>query len=115
MFSSVAAQRGFAMHASIGMAKGAVNGLTLSLAAELSPKIRVNAISPSVTQTPLAEKILSNKLMADSIKNKHALNRLGTREDIARLATFLISEDAGWITGQIIGVDGGRSTIEVSG
>jgi NAD(P)-dependent dehydrogenase (short-subunit alcohol dehydrogenase family) len=115
LFSSVAAQRGFSMHTSIGMAKGAVNGLTLSLAAELSPKIRVNAISPSVTQTPLAEKILSNKLMAESITKKHPLNRLGTREDIARLATFLISEDAGWITGQIIGVDGGRSTIEVSG
>ena len=115
LFSSVAAQRGFSMHTSMGMAKGAVNGLTRSLAAELSPKIRVNAISPSVTQTPLSEKILSNEQMAESIRNKHPLNRLGTREDIAKLAAFLISEDAGWITGQIIGVDGGRSTIEVKG
>ncbi|WP_300464065.1 SDR family oxidoreductase [Desulfobacula sp.] len=115
LFSSVAAQRGFSMHTSIAMAKGAVNGLTRSLAAELSPLIRVNAISPSITQTPLTEKILSNPSMAEAIKNKHPLNRLGTPEDMAALAAFLISEDAGWITGQIIGVDGGRSTIEVKG
>jgi NAD(P)-dependent dehydrogenase (short-subunit alcohol dehydrogenase family) len=115
LFSSVAAQRGFAMHASIGMAKGAVDGLTRSLAAELAPNIRVNAISPSVTQTPLSEKILSNEQVAESIKNKHPLKRLGTPEDIATLATFLISKRSGWITGQVIGVDGGRSTIETSG
>lgn len=114
LFSSVAAQRGFAMHASIGMAKGAIDGLTRSLAAELAPDIRVNAISPSVTQTPLSEKILSTEQVAESIKNKHPLNRLGTSEDIATLAAFLISEKSGWITGQVIGIDGGRSTIEAA-
>ena len=112
LFSSVAAQRGFSMHASIGMAKGAVDGLTRSLASELAPKIRVNAISPSVTQTPLSEKILSNEKIAASIRNKHPLKRLGNPEDISALAAFLISEQSEWITGQVIGVDGGRSTID---
>ncbi len=115
LFSSVAAQRGFAMHASMGMAKGAVDGLTRSLAAELAPKIRVNAISPSVTRTPLSEKILSNEQMVEAIEKKHPLKRLGTKEDIASLASFLISEKSGWITGQILNVDGGRSTIESTG
>ena len=115
LFSSVAAQRGFTMHASMGMAKGAVDGLMRSLAAELAPKIRVNAISPSVTKTPLSEKILSNEQVIESIKNKHPLKRLGTPEDIAQLAAFLISERSAWITGQVIGVDGGRSTIEITG
>lgn len=115
LFSSVAAQRGFAMHASMGMAKGAVDGLMRSLAAELAPKVRVNAISPSVTQTPLSEKILSNEQISESLMNKHPLKRLGTKEDMATLAAFLISEKAGWITGQVIGVDGGRSTIEPMG
>jgi NAD(P)-dependent dehydrogenase (short-subunit alcohol dehydrogenase family) len=114
LFSSVAAQRGFAMHASMGMAKGAIDGLTRSLAAELAPDIRVNAISPSVTQTPLSEKILSNEPVAESLKNNHPLKRLGTPEDMATLAAFLISEKSGWITGQVIGVDGGRSTIETT-
>lgn len=114
LFSSVAAQRGFAMHTSMGMAKGAIDGLTRSLAAELAPGIRVNAISPSVTQSPLSEKILLNEQVAESIKNKHPLKRLGTPEDAARLAAFLISEESGWITGQVLGVDGGRSTIETT-
>lgn len=115
LFSSIAAQKGFPMHASMGMAKGAVDGLVRSLAAELAPKIRVNAISPSVTQTPLSQKILSNEEMAKAIMNKHPLKRLGTASDIAKLTAFLVSEESGWITGQVIGVDGGRSTIEVAG
>lgn len=115
LFSSVAAQRGFTMHASIGMAKGAVDGLTRSLASELAPHIRVNAISPSVTRTPLSEKILSNEQIAESIMNKHPLKRLGRPEDISKFAAFLISEQSEWITGQVIGVDGGRSTIETIG
>ncbi|MBT8358092.1 MAG: SDR family oxidoreductase [Deltaproteobacteria bacterium] len=112
LFSSVAAQRGFAMHASIGMAKGAINGLTRSLAAELAPNIRVNAIAPSITRTPLSEKILSNEGIVEAVKKQHALKRLGNKEDIAQLASFLISSEASWITGQIIGVDGGRATLE---
>ena len=111
LFSSVAAQQGFPSHASMGMAKGAVDGLTLSLAAELAPKVRVNAIAPSLTNTPLASSILSNEKVAAAVGGLHALERLGTPEDIAALGAFLLSEEADWITGQIISVDGGRSTI----
>lgn len=111
LFSSVATQQGFTFHASVGMAKGAVNGLTLSLAAELAPKVRVNAIAPSLTRTPLAAGLLSNERIATSLAEMHPMQRLGSPEDIAKLATFLLSPDANWITGQIIGVDGGRSTL----
>lgn len=113
LFSSVAALQGFSLHASIGMAKGAVNGLTLSLAAELAPKIRVNAIAPSLTRTGLSEGILSSEKMEEAIAGMHALERIGRPEDIAALAAFLLSEEADWITGQIISVDGGRSTLRV--
>jgi NAD(P)-dependent dehydrogenase (short-subunit alcohol dehydrogenase family) len=115
LFSSVAAFQGFSLHASMGMAKGAVSGLTLSLAAELAPKVRVNAIAPSLTRTPLSEGIVSNDKMAESIAGLHALQRLGTPGDIARLTAYLISKDADWITGQIFSVDGGRSTLRTQG
>lgn len=115
LFSSVAAVQGFAFHGSIAMAKGAVNGLTLSLANELAPRVRVNAIAPSLTRTPLAKEILSNQKMEASIAELHALQRLGTPEDIAALTAFLLSPEADWITGQIISVDGGRSTLRTKG
>jgi NAD(P)-dependent dehydrogenase (short-subunit alcohol dehydrogenase family) len=115
LFSSVVARQGFTFHASMGMAKGAVDGLTLSLAAELAPKVRVNAIAPSLTRTPLAEGILSNEQMAKGVAGLHALERLGTPEDIAALGAFLLSPEADWITGQIISVDGGRSTLRTKG
>jgi NAD(P)-dependent dehydrogenase (short-subunit alcohol dehydrogenase family) len=115
LFSSVAVGQGFAFHASIGMAKGAVEGLTRSLAAELAPKIRVNAIAPSLTRTPLADGILANEKMAEAITKMHALRRLGTADDAANLAAFLLSDEAGWITGQVLGVDGGRSSLRTSG
>ncbi|MGB3212907.1 MAG: SDR family oxidoreductase [Desulforhopalus sp.] len=111
LFSSVAALQGFTFHASMGMAKGAVSGLTLSLAAELAPKIRVNALAPSLTRTPLANSILSNEKVAATVTELHALKKLGTSDDIANLVEYLLSERAGWITGQIISVDGGRSTL----
>lgn len=113
LFSSVAALQGFPLHASMSMAKGAVDGLTLSLAAELAPKIRVNAIAPSLTRTRLGEGILSNVKVAEAIAGMHALERVGKPEDIAALVAFLLSEEADWITGQIISVDGGRSTLRV--
>jgi NAD(P)-dependent dehydrogenase (short-subunit alcohol dehydrogenase family) len=113
LFSSVAAQQGFSLHTSIGMAKGAIDGLTLSLAAELAPKIRVNAIAPSLTRTRLGEGLLSNEKIAEAIASMHPLERVGKPEDIASLAAFLLSEEADWITGQIISVDGGRSTLRV--
>ena len=112
LFSSVAAIQGFPMHASVSMAKGAVSGLTLALAAELAPRIRVNAIAPSLTATPLAEKLLANPEAAEALAAQHPLKRLGAPEDIARLAVFLLSQEAGWISGQILSVDGGRSSLQ---
>ena len=113
-FSSVATRQGFPMHASVGMAKGAIDGLTVSLAAELAPKIRVNAIAPSLTRTPLAARILSNEQVAEGIAKLHPMGRLGEPEDLASLCAFLLSSESSWITGQIIGVDGGRSTLHIS-
>jgi NAD(P)-dependent dehydrogenase (short-subunit alcohol dehydrogenase family) len=115
LFSSVAVAQGFTAHASVAMAKGAVEGLTLALAAELAPRVRVNAIAPSLTRTPLAAALTGNEQMATAIAQMHAIPRLGEAEDSAGLAAFLISEDAGWMTGQIIGVDGGRSTLRTKG
>ncbi len=111
LFSTVAAQQGFRSHTSIAMAKGAVEGLTRTLAAELAPTIRVNAIAPSLTQTPLAQGLVRNEEAARSLGRSHPLRRLGTAEDIASTATFLIGPESSWISGQIIGVDGGRSAV----
>lgn len=110
LFSSVAAGMGFPGHTSIGMAKGAVEALGRTLAAELAPQIRVNVIAPSLTRTPLAT-ALTNGPMAAAIEKLHPLQRLGTAEDSAALACFLLSPAAGWITGQVIGVDGGRAAL----
>lgn len=115
LFSSVAVAQGFTAHASIAMAKGAVEGLTRALAAELAPKLRVNVIAPSLTRTLLAKNLTDNPQMATAIAQMHAIPRLGEAEDSARLAAFLISEDANWITGQTIGVDGGRSSLRTKG
>jgi NAD(P)-dependent dehydrogenase (short-subunit alcohol dehydrogenase family) len=115
LFSTVAVAQGFASHASVAMAKGAVEGLTLALAAELAPKVRVNAVAPSLTRTPLAASLTASAPMASAIAQMHAIPRLGEPDDPAALAAFLLSEDAGWITGQIIGVDGGRSSLRVKG
>lgn len=115
LFSSVAARQGFANHVSIGMAKAAVEGLTLALAAELAPKVRVNAIAPSLTRTPLAASLTNNAQMAEAIAALHPLQRLGEAEDVASAAAFLLSAEAGWITGQVLGVDGGRSSLRTKG
>lgn len=115
LFSSVAVGQGFAAHASISMAKGAVEGLTRALAAELAPKVRVNAIAPSLTRTPLAKALTGSEQMAGAIAGLHALGRLGEPEDVAGLAAFLLSTEADWITGQVMGVDGGRSSLRTKG
>ena len=115
LFSSVAVQQGFTSHASIWMAKGAVEGLTRAAAAELAPRVRVNCIAPSLTRTPLAQALTDNPQMSAAIAQMHALGRLGEPEDIANLAAFLVSDEAGWITGQVMGVDGGRSSLRAKG
>lgn len=115
LYSSVAAAQGFSFHASIGSAKGAVEALTRSLAAELAPKVRVNAVAPSLTRTPLAQKILAKEESAAAIAALHPLPRLGTPEDIAAMTMFLLSPESSWMTGQVLRVDGGRSTLRSKG
>ncbi|HEV7456007.1 MAG TPA: SDR family oxidoreductase [Roseococcus sp.] len=111
LFSSVAARAGFANHLAIGAAKAAVEGMTVALAAELAPQVRVNAIAPSLTRTRIAEPLTRNPAMAEAIGKLHPIPRLGEPEDVAALADLLLSPEAGWITGQVIGVDGGRGTL----
>ena len=115
LFSTIAVQQGFASHASISMAKGAVEGLTRALSAELAPKIRVNAIAPSLTDTPLAAAIAGNASMAQGVAALHALPRLGQPDDIAALAEVLLTNKGDWITGQVISIDGGRSRARTKG
>jgi NAD(P)-dependent dehydrogenase (short-subunit alcohol dehydrogenase family) len=112
LFSTVAVQQGMPFHSSIASAKGAVEGLTRSLAAEWAPKIRVNCIAPSLTDTPLAEKLLSTPQKQEASAQRHPLSRYGKPEDIANMAVFLLSGKTGWITGQILGVDGGMSSLK---
>lgn len=111
VFSTVAVQSGMAYHASISAAKGAIEGLTTTLAAELAPKLRINAIAPSLIATELTERLTANeKTLAASIE-KHPLKRIGKPQDAAELCQFLLSSKSSWITGQIFHLDGGISTI----
>ena len=113
-FSTVAVQQGMGFHSSVAASKGAIEGLTRSLAAELAPTIRVNCIAPSVTDTPLASRLLSSDEKKEASGKRHVLNRVGTPSDIADMASFLLSDKSGWMTGQIIGVDGGMSSLATS-
>jgi NAD(P)-dependent dehydrogenase (short-subunit alcohol dehydrogenase family) len=115
LFSTIAVHQGFANHAIISAAKGAVEGLTRALAAEWAPHVRVNAIAPSLSATPLAEKFTSNDAMAQSIAGLHALNRLGTSDDLAHMAAFLLTSESSWMTGQVLHLDGGRSHVRTKG
>ncbi|WP_370086411.1 SDR family NAD(P)-dependent oxidoreductase [Ekhidna sp.] len=110
-FSTVAVQQGMPFHSSVATSKGALEGLTRSLAAELAPHVRVNCIAPSITDTPLAGRILSTDEKKQSSGKRHPLNRVGTAKEVARLATFLLSDESSWMTGQIIGLDGGMSAV----
>ena len=111
LFSTVAVKKGFTNHAIISSAKGAIEGLTVSLAAEFAPNIRVNCIAPSLTNSKMSQSILKNKMMADGIAKSHPMKRIGQAADIASMAKFLLSDESPWITGQIIGVDGGKSSL----
>ena len=111
LFSTVAAKKGFVNHSIISSAKSGVEGLTVALAAEFAPNIRVNCIAPSLTKSKMSKDVIKNSRIEESIAKLHPLKRLGEGVDAANLAYFLLSEDSSWITGQIIGVDGGRGAI----
>ncbi len=113
LFSTVAAKLGMGMHSSVSVAKSAVEGLTKSLAAEFAPfNVRVNAVAPSLTDTPLAQFLLADDTKREAGNKRHPLSRYGTPEDIAGMAAYLLSDQASWITGQIIGVDGGMGSLK---
>lgn len=111
LFSSVAVAQGMAFHASIAAAKGAVEGLCKSLAAELAPKIRVNVIAPSLTDTPLVGSLLNSEANREAAAKRHPLEQIGRAEDLARLAAFLLSDASRFLTGQVLRPDGGLSSI----
>ena len=111
LFSTVAAQRGFTNHSIIASAKAAIEGLTVSLAAEFAPNIRVNCIALSLTNSKIAQPMLKNEAIAQGIAKAHPLKRLGEGKDGAGLAKYLLSDESSWVTGQIIAVDGGRSKL----
>ena len=111
VFSTVAVKQGFANHSIISPVKASLEGLTVSLAAELAPNIRINCIAPSLSNSKMAGKILGNTKIAEGIAKQHPLKRLGEGKDSASLAKFLLSDESSLITGQIIGVDGGRSNV----
>ena len=115
LFSSVAASMGMPFHTSVAAAKGAIEGFAKALAAEYAPKIRVNVIAPSLTNTPLADKFLNNESKQEKSAERHPLKRFGQPEDLAHMAAFLLSENASWMSGQILHVDGGMSTLLVNG
>lgn len=114
LFSSVAATMGMPFHTSVAAAKGAIEGFAKALAAEYAPKIRVNVIAPSLTNTPLADKFLNNESKQEKSAERHPLKRFGEPNDLAQMAVFLLSEKASWMSGQILHVDGGMSTLLVN-
>lgn len=111
LFSSIAVGNGMPFHTSVAAAKGAIEGFAKALAAEYVPKIRVNVIAPSITDTPLAEKFLSTSEKREKSAQRHPLKRIGTTNDIAQMAAFLLDDKSSWITGQVFHVDGGMSNL----
>ncbi len=112
LFSSVAAQTGFSFHTQVAASKGAIEGLTKALAAEYAPKIRVNCIAPSLTDTPLAASLINNEQKLEANSLRHPLKRIGHTKDIANMAIFLLSDKSSWISAQIMHVDGGISSLK---
>lgn len=113
LFSTVAVAQGLSLHSQVAAVKGAVEGLTRSFAAELAPHVRVNCIAPALTDTPLSAKFLSSEEKRNALADKYPLKRVGEAEDIAAMAAYLLSDQAGWVTGQVFGVDGGMSALRV--
>ncbi len=113
-FSTVAVKVGMPYHTSVAAAKGAIEGFAKALAAEYAPKLRVNVIAPSLTDTPLAKRLLSNDKKKEMMNARHPMKRVGMPEDIANVASFLLGDESSWITGQVLGVDGGISTLNVN-
>ena len=111
LFSTVAVKQGFPNHSIISPVKASLEGLTVSLASEMAPSVRINCIAPSLSNSKMASKVLKNPKIAEGIAKQHPLKRIGEGKDTAALAKFLLSDESSWITGQIIGVDGGRSNI----
>ena len=111
-FSTVAVKVGMPYHTTVAAAKGAVEGFAKALAAEYAPSLRVNVIAPSLTNTPLASRLLSSEEKIEKMGARHPLKRVGTTDDIAAIAQFLLSDASSWMTGQVIGVDGGMSTLQ---
>lgn len=112
LFSTVAVQTGFNFHSQVAASKGAIEGLTRALAAELAPSIRVNCVAPSLTDTPLAAKLLSTQEKKEANAKRHPMQKIGEPKDIAEMSAFLLSENAAWITGQVLHIDGGVSSIK---
>ncbi|WP_339662145.1 SDR family oxidoreductase [Croceibacter atlanticus] len=113
-FSTVAVKVGMPFHTSVAAAKGAIEGFAKALAAEYAPTFRVNVIAPSLTDTPLAAQLLNNDKKREKMNDRHPLKRVGTTEDIAAIAKFLLTDQSAWITGQVFGVDGGMSTLNIN-
>lgn len=113
-FSTVAVKVGMPYHTSVAAAKGAIEGFAKALAAEYAPQMRVNVIAPSLTDTTLAKRLLSNDKKKELMDARHPLKRVGQPKDIADVASFLLSDESSWITGQVLGVDGGMSTLNLS-
>lgn len=113
-FSTVAVQTGMPFHTSVAAAKGAIEGFARSLAAEYAPSFRVNVIAPSLVNSPLASKLLGNEKKKEKMDERHPLKRVGEPADIGKIASFLLSDNSTWITGQVLGVDGGMGSLNVS-
>lgn len=113
LFSTVAVKMGFNFHSVVSASKGAIEGLTKSLSAELAPKIRVNCVAPSLTNTPLSNNLLNTPEKIDSHAQRHPLKKIGKPEDVAHAVAFLLSDESNWMTGQIIHLDGGMSSVKI--